>query len=62
MFTTNLAEFNTRRTELHIQAENYRLVKSLEKTNPVFSRIVNTLGKLLIQSGQHLIKRVQVAH
>ncbi len=62
MFTTNLVEFHTRRTELHNQAEKYRLVKSLEKPNPVFSRIVNALGKLLIQSGQHLISRVQTAH
>ncbi len=62
MFTTNLVEFNTRQTELHIQAEKYRLVKSLEKPNLVFSQIVYTLGKLLIQSGQHMISRVQTAH
>jgi hypothetical protein len=37
-------------------------VKSLEKPNPVVSRIVNALGRLLIQSGQHLISRVQTAH
>ena len=62
MFTTNLVEFKTRRAELHNQADNYRLVKSLEKPNPVFSRIVNALGRLLIQSGQHLISRVQTAY
>ena len=62
MFTTNLVEFHTRRTELHNQAENYRLVKSLEKPNPVLSRFVNALGRLLIQSGQNLISRVQTAH
>lgn len=62
MFTTNLAEFHTCRTELHNRAENYRLVKSLEKPDPVLSRIVNALGILLIQSGQHLISRVQTAH
>ena len=62
MYTINLAEINTKQNELHRQAENYRLVKSLEKPNPVFSRIVNALGKLLIQSGQHLIRRVQAAH
>ena len=62
MFTTNLIEFNTRRTELYKQADNYRLVKSLEKPNPVMNRIVNAIGRLLIQSGQHLINRVQTAH
>ncbi len=62
MFTTNLMEFHTRRTELHNQAEYYRLVNSLKKPNPVFSRIVNALGRLLIQSGQQLINRVQTAH
>ncbi|MFV1949124.1 MAG: hypothetical protein ACC633_04220 [Anaerolineales bacterium] len=62
MFTTSLAEYKIKQNELHNQAEKYRLVKSLEKPNPVFSRIVNALGKLLIQSGQHLISRVQTAH
>lgn len=62
MFTTNLIEFKTRRTELYKQADKYRLVRSLEKPNPVMSRIVNAVGRLLIQSGQHLINRVQTAH
>ena len=62
MFTTNLVEFITHQTELHKQAEKYRLVRSLEKIDPVLSRIVNALGRLLIQSGQHLINRVQTAH
>ena len=62
MYTTNLVEFNTQQTELHKRAEFYRLVKSLDKPNPVIGRIVNTLGKLMIQSGQHLINRVQTAH
>jgi len=62
MFTTNLVEFNTQQKELHKRAENYRLVKSFEKPNPVISRIVHVLGKLMIQSGQRLINRVQPAH
>ena len=62
MFTTNLMEFNSRRTELHKQAEHYRLVRSLEKPNPVYILIANILGRLLIQSGQHLINRVQTAY
>jgi hypothetical protein len=62
MYTTNMVEFNTQQTELHRRAEYHRLVKSLEKPNPVIRRTVNTLGKLMIQSGQHLINRVQTAH
>ncbi len=62
MFTTTLMEFNLRRKELHRQAEFYRLAKSLEKPNPIHYRMTTLLGKLLIQSGQQLINRVQTAH
>ena len=62
MYPTNMVEFKTQQTELHRRAEYYRLVKSLEKPNPVIRRIVKSFGKLMIQSGQHLINRVQTAH
>ncbi len=62
MYTTNLAEFKIKQNELHILAENYRLVKSLEKNNPVVSRIANAIGRNLIHSGQHLIIRTQTGH
>jgi hypothetical protein len=62
MFTTNLAEFKIKQNELHIQAENYRLVKSLERDYPVVSRIANVIGRNLIQSGQQLISRTQTGN
>ncbi len=62
MFTTNLAEYKIKQIELHNQADNYRLVKSLENNNPVVSRIANEIGKNLIHSGQHLINRTQTGH
>ena len=59
MFTTNLAEYKIKQNELYSQAENYRLVRSLEKNNLVVSRIANAIGRNLIQSGQQLISRNQ---
>ena len=62
MFTANLAEYKIKQNELHSQADNYRLVKSLEKNNPVVSRIANAIGRNLIHSGQQLISRTQTGH
>jgi hypothetical protein len=62
MFTVNLITFKTQQAELHKQAEHYRLVRSLEKTNPLLPRIIHTIGQTLIQTGQLLISRTQTAH
>jgi len=62
MFTANLIEFKTRQDELHKQAVHFRLVRSLEKPNPIFSQIINALGRKLIHSGQLMISRTQAAH
>ena len=62
MFTTNLVEFKTRQTELHQQAENYRLVRTLEQSNSLISRFVLTVGKVLVNSGQQLLTLSEAAH
>ena len=62
MFTTNLAEYKIKQNELISQADNYRLVKSLEKNNPMVSRIANAIGRNLVYSGQQLISRTQMSH
>ncbi len=53
MFTANLIEFKTRQNELIRQAENYRLMKSFEKTPSPFSRFVSTVGSVLFQVLSH---------
>lgn len=62
MFTTSLAEHKIKQNELHQQAENYRLVKSFEQPNPLLSRFVNVVGKLLVNSGQQLLTYSRAAH
>jgi hypothetical protein len=62
MFGTNLDEFKTQQAELHRRAEHYRLVKSLERPNPLFSKLQSELGRMLIRSGETLISRTQAAH
>lgn len=62
MFTANLTEIKAQQAELHRQAAEYRLVRSLQKPNQWTSAIVSAVGKLLITSGQHLINRYQPAH
>jgi hypothetical protein len=61
MFTANLIEFQTQQIELHKQAENIRLVKSLQKHNAVISKFINAAGKMLVQTGQQLIASSRVA-
>ncbi|MCJ7717074.1 MAG: hypothetical protein MUO54_11230 [Anaerolineales bacterium] len=62
MFTTNLVTAKIMQEELHRQAENYRLVRSVEKPNPWAVTIYSAIGRLLIASGQELTKRIQTAH
>jgi len=61
MFTANLAEFQIRQIELHKQAEKFRLVKSLQKSNLVIFRLIDAVGKILVQSGQQLIASSRAA-
>jgi len=63
MFTTNLLElFISQQSELVKQADHYRLVKSLDKPSRHLARFYAMIGRMLISSGQQLIKRTQAAH
>ncbi len=53
MYTANLVELKTRQNELIRQAENYRLVRSLEGTDSKVSRFVSTVGSIFIQLLSH---------
>jgi hypothetical protein len=61
MFTTNLETFKTQEKELHRQAAQYRLTRSLEKKNPLVNRFYESLGRMLILSGQQLINNTRAA-
>ena len=61
MFTTNLITFKIQEEELHRQAAQYRLVKSLETNNQFVSRIYESFGRMLILSGQQLINNTRAA-
>ncbi|NQS91470.1 MAG: hypothetical protein HQ574_03590 [Chloroflexi bacterium] len=62
MFTTNLITFKIQQEELHRQAENYRLVRSVEQPNPWAATIYSAIGRLLVASGQELSNHTQAAH
>ena len=59
MFTASLLEFETRQKELHKQAAEYRLLKSLKGPNPWTQRIFAAVGRLMVASGQQLVNRYQ---
>lgn len=62
MFPTNLDAFKTNQKELHRRAAQYHLVKSLERPNRWVDRIYAAVGRVLIVTGQNLVKRTQTAH
>lgn len=62
MFPTNLDAFKTNEKELHLRAEKYRLVRSLEKPHHWADRLYAAIGRMLISAGQNLVKRTQAAH
>lgn len=62
MLSTNLDAFKINQKELHRRAAQYRLVKSLERPNPWVDRIYAAVGRMLIITGQNLVKRTQTAH
>lgn len=61
MFTTNLETFKTREKELHRKAAQYRLTKSLEQNNTLVNKFYESLGRMLILSGQQLINNTRAA-
>jgi hypothetical protein len=61
MFTTNLETFKTQEKELHRKAAQYRLTRSLEQNNTLVNRFYESLGRMLILSGQQLINNTRAA-
>ena len=43
MYTATLDEYKTKQDELFRQAEKYRLIQTIDKTNSPISRLINTL-------------------
>ena len=62
MFTTNIHDINNQREELHKQAAEYRLARSLKKSNSRTANVFSVKGKVLTAAGQQLVKRYQPAH
>ena len=61
MFTTNLETFKIQEKELHHQAAQYRLRRSLVQKKSLISRIYGSLGRMLVLSGQQLINHSRAA-
>jgi hypothetical protein len=61
MFTTNLETFKTQEKELHRKAAQYRLTRSLEQNNTLVNKFYESLGRVLILSGQQLINNTRAA-
>ncbi len=61
MFPTNLDAFKTQEKELHRKAAQYRLTRSLEQNNMLVNRFYESLGRMLILSGQQLINNTRAA-
>jgi hypothetical protein len=61
MYTTNLETFKTQENELHRQASRYRLARSINQNKPLVNRISESLGRILILSGQQLINNARAA-
>ena len=61
MFTTHLETFKIQEKELHREAAQYRLTKSLEQNNTLVNKFYESLGRMLILSGQQLINNTRAA-
>jgi len=61
MFTVNLEAFKIQEKELHRQAVEYHLIRTLDGNKPLASRISEFLGKVLIHTGQQLINQSRAA-
>ena len=62
MFPTTLDDYHTQAKELYRRAEEYRLIKSLEKPIERGRMIAESLGRTLIDLGEQLIQNAQAAH
>lgn len=61
MFTTHLITFKSQEKELHQQAAQYRLVKTLDRNNSLANRFYESLGKMMIFSGEEVLKNNRAA-
>jgi len=61
MYTTNLETFKNQEKELHRQAAQIRLSRSLEQNSTLANRIYGSLGRMLILTGQQLINSTRAA-
>ena len=52
MYTTNLDQFKSQQRELHRQASQFRLTKSLLESSRTGARRTSPLGRLLAQTVQ----------
>ena len=59
MFTTSLESFKNHQKELHRQAAEIRLVRSLGKPRVLASKVYSAVGRTLIASGQVLVRQAQ---
>ena len=62
MFSVNQTYCTYKQMDLHRQADQYRLLKSVKKEHPVIRKAKQALGKKMIQSGQLLVSRTQTAY
>lgn len=62
MFPSTLDDYYVQAEELYRRAEKYRLIKSQIKPGEWSSRISESLGLVLIELGEQLIKRTGTVH
>ena len=62
MFPTSLDDYRIQAEELYRRAEKHRLIKSLIKPREWSIRLSESLGLMLIEIGEQLIKKTQAAH
>ena len=62
MDNNHYENFKTQQKELQRRAENYRLIKSVEKNARRSAKLYDAIGHTLIQLGQQLLNRAQAAH
>ncbi len=61
MFIATLETFKSQEKELHQQAAQYRLARSLEQNNFLVNWFYESLGRILILSGEQLINNTRAA-
>jgi len=61
MFDTTLDYFKTQQKELHRQAGEYHLVRSLSDPQPFLSRLYSAIAQKMILSGERIMDRMRTA-